>query len=345
MKKIKKNVPLAKMTTFKIGGAASYYCEIESEKELKEAVAFAKKGKLPLFILGGGSNILLDDGGFDGLVVKLMGKGIEVKRNTKDSVTLEVNSGEVWDDLVKYSVEKGYQGIESLSGIPGSVGAAPVQNIGAYGQELKDVFFKLKAYDNKTDKIKVFYKDNCKFGYRDSIFKKDTNKGRYIILSVTFRLNKGKDPEVIYNTLKEHLKSKKIAKPGVSDLRSAVLELRKKKLEDPKIKSNAGSFFINPIVDTKTFKLLKVKNPNMPFYELKDGKYKLFAGWLIEKAGWKGKKYRNASVSEKNALVLTNPDGKAKASDVNELSDKIIEDVKSKYFVVLEREVQVVGGK
>jgi UDP-N-acetylmuramate dehydrogenase len=345
MKRIRRNVPLAKKTTFNIGGTAAYYCEADNEKELKDAVRYAKKEKLPIFILGGGSNVLLDDSGFDGMVIRLTGKGIKVEKEGKTTVTLRVSSGEVWDDLVKFAVKKNYQGIESLSGIPGLVGAAPVQNIGAYGQELKDVFTKLRAYDQKMDKMRVFKREDCKFGYRDSTFKNGANKGRYIILSVTLVLNKGKEPEVIYNTLRDYLRKKKIIKPLVSDVRMAVLDLRKKKLEDPKSICNAGSFFKNPIVDTKTFKLLKVKNPDMPFFELKGGKYKLFAGWLIEKAGWKGKKHGNASVSSKNALVLTNTKGKATFSEIHSLSNMIIEDIKEKYSVVLEPEVQVVGGK
>jgi UDP-N-acetylmuramate dehydrogenase len=340
--KIKKNVPLADMTTFKIGGLASHYCEVKNEEDLKGAIAYAKKNNLPIFVLGGGSNVVLGDDGYKGLVLKLTGKGVKVKKEIDDYVTLEVNAGEDWDDLVKYTVKNNYQGIESLSGIPGSTGAAPVQNIGAYGQELKDTFINLRAYDKKKGKIVTIKNSECDFGYRDSIFKKPKNKGRFIILSITLGLKKGEKPKVTYNSLKNYLKTKKVVDPTLSDIRDAVLKLRKQKLEDPKSKSNAGSFFKNPLVDTNTFKLLKVKNPDMPFFETKKGKYKLFAGWLIDRAGWKGKKYGNASVSKKNALVITNTKGKASAEEIETLSKMIIDDIKEKYNVVLEPEVQFV---
>jgi len=340
----RKNVSLAEKTTFKVGGVAEYYCEVDNEKALVKAVRFAKEKKLPIFILGGGSNVLLSDKGIKGLVIKFTGRGVRVVKESSNSVVLEVQAGEVWDDLVKYTVKKKLQGIECLSGIPGTVGAAPVQNIGAYGQEMKDVFRKLAAFDRKRDKVVVFFKDDCQFGYRDSIFKKNNDKGRYIIMSVVIALNKGKKASITYNTLTNYLNRKKITSPSIADVRTAVLALRKLKLEDPNNKCNAGSFFKNPIIDTRTFKLLKVKNSEMPFFELKGGKYKIFAGWLIEKAGWKGKKYGNASVSKKNALVITNPEGKASSEEINQLSNKIIEDIKMKYGVELESEIQVVGG-
>lgn len=341
---LKKKVPLAEKTTFKVGGAAEYYCEVDNEEALVKAVSFAKKQKLPIFILGGGSNVLLSDKGIKGLVIKFTGRGIRIVKESDSSVILEVQAGEVWDDLVKYTVKKKLQGVECLSGIPGTVGAAPVQNIGAYGQEMKDVFRKLTAFDRKRDKVVVFFRDDCQFGYRDSIFKKNKHKGRYIIMSVFIVLNKGKKANITYNNLINYLKRKKITNPSIADARTAVLVLRKLKLEDPNNRYNAGSFFKNPIVDTKTFKLLKVRNSNMPFFELKNGKYKLFAGWLIERAGWKGKKYGNASVSKKNALVIVNPEGKASSEEINQLSNKIIEDIKMKYGVELQPEVQVVGG-
>lgn len=342
--KFRENVPLAEKTTFKVGGTAEYYCEVNDKKALIKAIRFAKRNKLPIFILGGGSNVLLDDKGVKGLVIKFTGRGIDVVKETDTNVILKVQAGEIWDDLVKYAVRNDYQGIECLSGIPGTVGAAPVQNIGAYGQEMKDVFRKLAAFDGKRDKVVVFFRDDCQFGYRDSVFKKNKHKGRYIIMSVVMALNKGRNASITYNTLTNYLNRKKITSPSIADVRTAVLALRKLKLEDPNNNCNAGSFFKNPIVDTKTFKLLKVKNSEMPFFELKDGKYKLFAGWLIEKAGWKGKKYGNASVSKKNALVITNPKGKASSEEINQLSNKIIEDIKMKYGVELEPEIQVVGG-
>ena len=341
--KIATNVSLAGKTTFKVGGTAKYYLEVKNENELIEGVMWATNNSIPIFILGGGSNVIISDKGFEGLVIKFVKGGIKKVNETEKGVTLEVQAGEVWDDLVNYAIKNNLQGIECLSGIPGSVGASPVQNIGAYGQELEQVFKKLKAYDTKASKIIVFKKNDCLFGYRDSVFKRPENKDRYLITSVFISLNKSSKADIKYNSLLNYLKKKNIISPNLAQTRNAVIALRKLKLEDPNSKCNAGSFFKNPIVDTKIFKLLKVKNSAMPFFEQKGGKYKLFAGWLIEKAGWKGKKHKTVAVSSKNALVITNPKGDATSKDIKELSDMIIADIKTKFTVVLEPEVQLVG--
>ena len=336
--RIKKHLKIAPYTTFKIGGYAKYFAEVKNKDELVEAVSFAKKERLPIFVIGGGSDILVNDKDFDGLVIKYVGDKIVFKNNL---VTAE--AGVVWDDLVKATVEKDLGGIESLSGIPGTVGAAPVQNIGAYGQEVQDTFVSLNAYDLEKCVFVKFSKKDCQFDYRESLFKSAKSRGRFIICDVTFRLKKNTPPKVLYDSLKKYLAAKKIIRPTLLEVRQTVLDLRRQRLPNYRLVPNAGSFFKNPIIDKDKFLSLKNKYPDMPFFDTGSQKVKLFAGWLIEKAGWKGKKYKNAQVSCKNALVLLNPKGRAKASDVKELADKISQDVYKKFKVKLEPEVQMVG--
>lgn len=338
MLNLKRNISLAKYTTLGIGGKAKYFAEVKNKDELVEAVSFAKKERLPIFVIGGGSDILVSDKDFDGLVIKYIGDKIVFNNNL---VTAE--AGVVWDDLVKATVEKNLGGIESLSGIPGTVGAAPVQNIGAYGQELKDTFLKLTAYDIRRNKFLVFSKKACGFSYRESIFKQKDNQGRFIITEATLKLKKDGEPKIFYDSLRAFLQKRKVKHPTLRNIREAVLALRGQRLDDPKISANAGSFFKNPIINKNKFLHLKNKYPDMPFFDAGSQKVKLFAGWLIEKAGWKGKEYKNAQVSCKNALVLLNPKGRAKASDVKELADKISQDVYKKFKVKLEPEVQYIG--
>lgn len=339
---IKENVPLKELTTFRVGGKARYLVEVKDKDELVKAVGFAEQKDLPIFVLGGGSDILLSDKDFDGLIIRYTGKRLEFKEENQH-VLVKAEAGLGWDRLVAVVVEKGYQGIESMSGIPGTVGASPIQNIGAYGQEIKDVFAELEAYDTKDKKFVRLKKDDCDFGYRESKFKNPKIKNRYIITSIVLRLNKDKKPEVKYESLANYLDKKGIKDPGLEQIRQAVLELRAQKIDDPKVIANAGSFFKNPIVEKEEFERLKEVYPDMPFYEVEDGKVKLFSGWLIEKAGWKGKKYKNASVSRRNALVITNPKGSATAKDIKELAEKISEDVSNKFGIELEPEVQMIN--
>jgi UDP-N-acetylmuramate dehydrogenase len=340
--KISKNVALNKFTTFKVGGKAKYFLKVKDQKELLEAVKFAQEQNLPIFILGGGSDILMSDKGFRGLVIKFIGKKVAVVEDKKDHVLLNAEAGLDWDELVALSVKNNWQGIECMSGIPGSVGAAPIQNIGAYGQELKDTFVKLLAYDVKNRKFVEFNKRKCKFAYRESVFKKPKNKGRYIIVNITHKLKKNGKTKVIYESLKKYLKKKGIKSPSLMDIREAVLTLRGQKLEDPKRVGNAGSFFKNPIITKAKLKKIRKKYSDIPSYDVGKNKVKLFAGWLVEKAGWKGKTHKRAKVSDKHALVIINPSGKATAKEVRELADKIIADVKDKFDVILEPEVQYI---
>jgi len=339
--KPKKNIPISKLTTFKTGGKAKYFIEVENKKELLDAIDFAKRNSLAIFILGGGSDILMSDKGFDGLVLKHSGKKVSYSDKGDESVLVRAEAGVNWDKLVEESVKRNFQGIETMSGIPGTVGASPVQNIGAYGQELKDSFYELTAYDLKENKFVVLNKEDCEFSYRDSIFKSGKYKGRYVITGVTLELQKNKNPHVEYKSLIKYLEAKNIKNPNLSQVRNAVLDLRGQKLEDPKIIGNAGSFFKNPIISKEKFEKLLIDYPDIPNYP-QNGKVKLFSGWLIEKTGWKGKKYNKAAVSSKNALVLINP-GNATSKDIKELSEQIAKDVYEKFRVKLEPEVQLIG--
>ncbi|OGM25430.1 UDP-N-acetylenolpyruvoylglucosamine reductase [Candidatus Woesebacteria bacterium RIFCSPHIGHO2_01_FULL_39_32] len=339
---IKENIPLKNLTTFHVGGLASYFAEVNNKEELTEVVGFAKSKNIPIFILGGGSDILMSDEGFPGLVLRYKDTSISFKVVNND-VLVTAGAGLIWDGLVKVCVEKGLQGIECLSGIPGSVGASPIQNIGAYGQELKDTFVSLTAYDLRKAKFVTLDKKSCRFSYRESIFKDPQQKGRYIILGLTLRLKKDAKPSLIYESLTSYLSDKNINSPTIREVREAILTLRGRKLEDPKVIGNAGSFFKNPMVERPILTEIQKDFPEVPFHEVADRKVKLFAGWLIEKSGWKGKRYKNASVSERNALVIMNPEGRATAREVKELADKISSAVEKKFKIELEPEVQYIG--
>lgn len=341
MKKLQK-ASLKNYTTFKTGGEAKYLVEAKNERELSEAVHFAKEKNLPIFVLGGGSDILMSDKKFEGLVIRYVADKFEII-DGENKVLLKAQAGMNWDKLVKESVDRNLQGIESLSGIPGTVGASPIQNIGAYGQELKDSFVSLRAYDIKKERFVTFDKEKCEFGYRESFFKKPENWRKFVITEITLFLIKEGKPEVKYSSLKDYLEEKGIKSPNLGQIREAVLFLRGTKLEDPNVIGNAGSFFKNPIIEKEELEKLTEKFSNIPFYELPNGQVKLFSGWLIEEAGWKGKGLGAAQVSSKNALVITNPEGAASAEEIKALSEAISKDVFLKFGVTIEPEVQFIN--
>lgn len=341
MKKIQENISLKTLATFRVGGNARYLLEVDSKDELIEAISFAEGKNLPIFVLGGGSDILVSDKNFDGVVIRYVGKGLKLKAEGL-KVLITAEAGMTWDDLVDYAVRKNLQGIECLSGIPGTVGAAPIQNIGAYGQELKDTFVSLNAYSIDKRKFVKFTKKDCGFSYRESIFKKKENWQKYIIIDATFSLKKNAKPDVNYDSLKTYLGQKNVKNPTLQEVRSAILAIRASKFENPEDVGNAGSFFKNPTVDKKLADELKKRFPDIPLREQGEN-YKGSAGWFVEMAGWKGKTYKTAGVSPRHALVLINPNGDAKASDILELSEKIKDDVYKKFGVKLEREVQLIN--
>lgn len=308
------------LTTLKIGGKIKYFFEVKTKEELVEKVNFALSENLPIFTIGGGTDIAVDDKYFEGVVIKYISKNVLFKESL---VTAE--AGKNWDKLVEETVSKNLKGIECLSGIPGTVGAAPIQNIGAYGQELSDTLVSLTAYDIKNRKFVQFDNKQCEFGYRESFFKNKENWQKYIITDITLKLSKYDDKDLELQTI-----------------RNEILRVRSEKLEDPNEIPNAGSFFKNPIVDIQTKQRLENQFPGIASFTFQD-KYKLSAGWLIEKTGWKGKKLGPVAVSAKHALIIVNPEGKGSFKDVKNLSDTIISDVNKMFGITLEPEVQYIN--
>lgn len=330
------------LTTFRVGGKIKFYTEIISDKELSEVSEFAKKENLKIFVLGSGSDILVSDQDFDGLVVSFKNEEIKLSEDN-GRYFLRSAAGAVWDKVVEFAVSNNLQGIECLSGIPGSAGAAPIQNIGAYGQEIKDTFFSLKAYNFELDKFEIFSNEDCRFAYRESIFKNVEYWQKYLITEITLELKNKTGPFVEYESLKNYLADKGIEDPGLMDVRNAVLQIRSGKFENPLETGNAGSFFKNPILDQDLASDLIKKYPGIKLRELPDGKYKSFAAWFIEKAGWKGKVLGGAGVSPRHALILINKTGSAKSEEIFKLSEEIINDIHQKFNVNLEREVQLIN--
>ena len=332
---IQTNKNLKEYNTFGISVKAEMFAVFSSIEELKQILSFRNDKKL--LVLGGGSNLLLTKD-FDGLVIKNEIKRFEVIEETASEVIVESGAGENWHEFVLNCIDKGFGGIENLSLIPGSVGASPMQNIGAYGVEIKDVFESLSAYHIASGEIHYFDKTKCEFGYRESIFKNKV-KGEYIILTVTFRLTKNPTINSSYGAINEQLKVMGIQVPTIKELSAAVIAIRQSKLPDPKIIGNAGSFFKNPTVDNVLLEKIQENYPDIPNYPAENGR-KLAAGWLIEKAGWKGRTFDNYGVHKLQALVLVNY-GNCTGQEIFDLSSQIIQDVFEKFGVLLEREVNI----
>ncbi len=339
--RIEENVALAPYTTFKIGGLADYFCIVETKKDLEEALAFRKKKSLALYVIGGGSNILVADVGFRGLVIKLSLRGWIWRDIEHDSIEAVVASGENWDAFVAEAVSRGVYGVENLSGIPGSVGGTPIQNVGAYGMEVADVIVSVTACNIDTVIWHRFTNKECKFGYRDSFFK--TPKGKkYIVTEVTFRLEKHGKLTTSYKDLAKYFSERGEAQT-LASVRKAVLEIRGKKFPDLQKYGTAGSFFKNPMVEKRIVEKLKKQYPDMPSYDAPKNKIKIPAAWLIEHVGsFKGIKSGDVGSFQNQALVVVNY-GAATAADVVQFGNKIIEDIFKKTGIHLEREVQCVG--
>mgnify|MGYP005751826317 FL=1 len=335
---IQENISLKPFNTFGIDQNARFFVQVTSIEELKEALKFAKKANLEVFILGGGSNILLTQD-LESLVIKLEIKGIELLQEDTDHVWIKSGAGEIWHDFVLFALENDWAGIENLSLIPGTVGASPMQNIGAYGVEVKDVFESLEALNRETLEVEVFDAQKCQFGYRESVFKHEL-KGKYIICSVTFRLNKQPEFHTSYGAIQETLAKNGVRELSIRAISDAVIEIRQSKLPDPKVIGNSGSFFKNPTVSLEKYKELKEKHPSMPGYSQEDG-VKLAAGWLIEQAGWKGYRKGEIGVHDKQALVLVNH-GNGKGKDLKQLSLTIQQSILEKFGVQLQPEVNFI---
>jgi UDP-N-acetylmuramate dehydrogenase len=280
---IKEDFPLHSFNTFHIDSVTRYFTQVNSIEKLRELITTGKLDENPLLILGGGSNLLFT-GNFKGIVVHIINKGIDIIGNSENTVLVKASAGENWHEFVMYCVNNGFGGLENLSLIPGNVGSCPIQNIGAYGVEVKDCFHSLEAIDLQTGKLLVFTKDECRFGYRDSIFKRDL-KGKFAIWSVTFELKLNPVVLLEYGAIKEELSNMGIENPTIGDVSKAVCGIRQNKLPDPRLLGNAGSFFKNPTVEEKFAEKLVEAFPKLVSYPLGDQKVKLAAGWLIEQCG------------------------------------------------------------
>ena len=333
------NYPLLKLNTFGVDVKAKYFVSINTINELIEVTKTNVFKDLQLLILGGGSNILFTKD-FDGLVILNNIKGKEIIDQNQKSIFLKIGAGENWHELVMYCVDNGWGGIENLSLIPGNTGTAPMQNIGAYGVEIKETFVELEALEISSGKIVKFNNSDCEFGYRESVFK-NKMKNQYIILNITLELKKNPVININYGDVKAILETQNIKNPAIKEVSNAIISIRQSKLPDPKKIGNSGSFFKNPIVTLNQLELIKKKYPNVVNYEINENEFKIAAGWLIEKAEWKGKKFNNCGVHEKQALVLVNY-GLANGMKIFDLSEKIILDIKDKFGITLEREVNII---
>ena len=337
---MQENISLKPYNTFGVDVKSKYFAEVRSLEELIETLKFSNSKKLPLLFLGGGSNILLTKD-FEGIVIHLNLKGIHEEIINENEVLVTAKAGENWHQFVMFCLDKNYGGLENLSLIPGNVGTSPIQNIGAYGTEIKDIFENCKVLNLEKLQIETFNLEQCKFGYRDSIFKKE-GKGKYVILEVTFRLTrKNHKIDVEYGAIQSELEKMGITNPTIQDVSKAVISIRQSKLPDPKVIGNAGSFFKNPTIPISQFKALKQKFENIPGYPNGDF-VKVPAGWLIEQAGWKGKQIGNVASNQLQALVIINATGTATGKEIFDFSTMIIDSVKEKFGIELEREVNII---
>ena len=336
---IRENYSLKKLNTFGIDASARYFAECSSIDQLMEILSERSFATTQKLILGGGSNLLFTKN-YDGLVIKNNLKGIELIKEDKDFYFVKAGAGEIWNQFVMHCVANNYAGLENLSLIPGNVGASPMQNIGAYGAEIKDHFFELQALHIKDKKIQTFNSADCKFGYRESVFKRDL-KDQYIITSVTFKLLKKPELNTRYGAIEKEMEAMGVKEVSIQAISQAVCNIRSSKLPNPAEIGNAGSFFKNPEVTTDKYQTLKIQFPNIVGYDLENGNVKLAAGWLIEQCGWKGKTIGDAGVHKLQALVLVNY-GKAKGEEILNLSQHIMDSVKDTFGVELEREVNII---
>lgn len=339
MLQIQQNVSLKNFNTFGVEANAKYFVEINRKEELAELFLDPQWQQTKTLVLGGGSNLLLLND-FEGIVVRINIRGIE-HRISHDDVFIEAGAGEVWNDLVNFCVVRGYAGLENLSLIPGSVGAAPIQNIGAYGVELKDVFRSCNAFELATGAFKTFSKEDCRFEYRESIFKNE-QKDKYIIVSVKLQLSLIPHFNLTYGAIEQELANRNITSPTIRDVSQVVSHIRVSKLPDPSTIGNAGSFFKNPIISQDQFKPLQAKFPEIVHYPAGDSQIKLAAGWLIEQCGWKGKVAGHTGTWKNQALVLVNHGG-ATGQQVYAFSSQIIDSVYTKFGVSLQREVNIIS--
>ena len=330
------NIPLKNFTTMKLGGPARFFVEVRTSEEVVEVYKNAKAQNLPIFVLGGGSNVVATDVGFNGIVIRIRIPGFEVIADDINTTTIQVGAGEDWDSVVEHSVAMNLSGIEALSGIPGTTGGTPIQNVGAYGQEVSETIESLIAYDTHTDAFVTLQNADCRFTYRDSIFR-GIDMGRYIVTSITFKLSKNPPQPPFYEALQTYFAEHSITLFTVQAVRSAVLDIRTNKLPDPALLPNTGSFFKNAIVEDWQLSDLRSVNPDIPTYDMGDGHYKVPTGWLIEQTGLKGKVLHGMKIHDKNALVLIN-ESASSYSDLAAARDEIIGAVRDKFQIQIKQE-------
>lgn len=335
---VQEHISLKKYNTFGIEAKARFFCEIKSVLELGNALQL--KGYPDFFILGGGSNMLIT-GDLDRLVLYINIKGIKTVCENEDRIRIQVNAGENWHQMVRWTLERDYGGLENLSLIPGNTGSAPIQNIGAYGVELKDRFISCEVMEIASRELITFPKEACRFGYRDSYFKNE-GKGRFIITSVQLELSKKNHRKQLdYGAIASQLRNRGITDPSIRDISDTVIAIRQSKLPDPKELGNSGSFFKNPIIDQKEFDTFIRTYPDAPFYKMTAQEYKIPAGWLIEQCGFKGKRFGDAGIHEHQALVLVNY-GKATGQQLIDLAHLISDTVYKKFRIAIVPEVNII---
>ena len=334
---MEENIPLSNLTTFKIGGPARFFFHAKSLEDIKKALLFAEEKVVPFFVLGGGSNILASDEGFKGVIIKNELRGIEFK-DLGDEVEVTAAAGEPWDDFVERVVKKGLYGLENLSGIPGTVGATPVQNIGAYGVEVGNLISSVEVWDSQTGSLKAFSKDDCCFAYRDSFFKTALGKN-YVVIRVSFLLKKNGTLNIGYKDLKNHFE-KTGKKSELLSVREAVLQIRRGKFPDLTTTGTAGSFFKNPIISEALWNELKEKFPDLPSFKVSDGKVKIPLAWILDNVlYYRGLMTGRVGLYEAQPLVLINSGG-GKAADVLQLAEDVTLKVKDKTGISLHWEVE-----
>lgn len=336
--KIDKDISLKLFNTFGIDVLTKYFCSLTTIEELQQLLIEPKYAAEEKLVLGGGSNLLFTRN-FNGLMIKMDIKGIHLIKEDFENAWIKVGAGENWHQFVLHSLNSGFSGLENLSLIPGTVGAAPLQNIGAYGVEVKELIESVEALEIETGRIRHFVNEECQFAYRNSIFKSEL-KNKYIILGVIFRLNKKPNYNIHYGAIRDTLKEMGVSQLTSRAISNAVIKIRQSKLPDPSQIGNAGSFFKNPVMTNEKFIALKKGYSNLPGYQISDKETKIPAGWLIEQSGWKGVKFGNAGVHEKQALVLVNH-GNANGKEIKELALKIQNSILEKFEIKISPEVNI----
>lgn len=334
---VRERVSLQSYNTLAIAAQCGYLIEVSELEQLPQALDFARRHQLPRLILGGGSNIVLADD-FPGVVIHMVLRGINVDVQG-DTVLLDIAAGENWHDLVCWCLQQGYYGLENLALIPGTVGAAPIQNIGAYGVELQHLLDSVTGWDCEQESWQTLTNTQCEFGYRDSVFK-HALKDRFIITSVRLRLSLKANTRLNYQILSDYLAERQITTPTPEQVADAVIAIRQSKLPDPATLPNAGSFFKNPVISVAAFERLQQQFPSLVYYPQADGRFKLAAGWLVEQTGWKGRSLGQVGVHEQQALVLINP-GQGTGQDILQLASAIQQDVYEQFAIELEIEPRV----